>query len=1021
MGQVDWHIVKDVFYTALNRSAEERADFLRSACGENNALRSEVEFLLESYESGFLESPILADASASALADKPLFEQGQQFSHYQILRLIGRGGMGEVYLADDLALDRLCAIKVIHRDSGFGEQAADRLIREARSAAKLDHPNICSVYEVGEVEGEPYIAMQYVEGEMLDSIIARDPIELMDAVSYTRQIAAALSKSHSWGIVHRDIKPSNIIVDANGQVKVLDFGLAKATHVDVSDINLSTVGLIAGTVTYMSPEHARGQEINGQTDVWSLGVVFFQLLTGRLPFRGENKADLISSILNDDVDLPSELPAEINYILGRALEKDREKRYPSIEEFESDLNEFAETGSVKRSLGYNFRDRSRTTESTSLPIAQSNGIFSRYTLMAALLFIVFGSGFGLWWYRAANAPRQPFSSAANMQTTTVYDLKRYVNGAVFSLSFSPDGTQIAYGLTRPGSHVIYVQSLTGEGPVPVTSANAISYSNVWSPDGQRIGYISIANGRSSIWSVTTSGVDAVRLCDLGAYVSGQGLIKWSNDGTGIFVEDDGGISKVDLATGVVSRLDMAGIEGNPVSNVAISPDESRFLMATHLDGKLKLWVKSLYFNDARRLSEDLKFDGTLEWLHDNQRFVYASDESGTSHIYIRSVDESTARQITFGTSNIGGPAVSPDGTRLLVVDSTNEANLFATDVETGRETVITSKTDMQLLPAFSPDGLQIAFGTAGDESGFARGTMKIAAFDRNDGSQPVSFGRPGCCAEWSPNGEEIFYLASTGGARHIWKFGARDQRETQVTLGEVQWTENSISPVNLNHQPFDVSPNGANLVFSSKRTGQGNLWTVSADGTGETQLTYFSDGKTKAVNPLWSPDNRRVAFVEVVGTGSRVTTTDFRVAIYDKGNLTTIGQFNKLATLLAWSADGRGVYVSLKSEQGVEIYLIAADGTAVQLKATLPNAREFGIKISRDERWIVFTARRDEIDNLYLVSIDGGEPRRVTENNDTTQYYSGVTWSPDSRTLLYSKQTGGLQISLISDIQEEGH
>ncbi|MBP6004999.1 MAG: serine/threonine-protein kinase [Pyrinomonadaceae bacterium] len=1021
MGQVDWHIVKDVFYTALNRSAEERADFLRSACGENNALRSEVEFLLESYESGFLESPILADASASALADKPLFEQGQQFSHYQILRLIGRGGMGEVYLADDLALDRLCAIKVIHRDSGFGEQAADRLIREARSAAKLDHPNICSVYEVGEVEGEPYIAMQYVEGEMLDSIIARDPIELMDAVSYTRQIAAALSKSHSWGIVHRDIKPSNIIVDANGQVKVLDFGLAKATHVDASDINLSTVGLIAGTVTYMSPEHARGQEINGQTDVWSLGVVFFQLLTGRLPFRGENKADLISSILNDDVDLPSELPAEINYILGRALEKDREKRYPSIEEFESDLNEFAESGSVKRSLGYNFPDRSRTTGSTSLPIAQSTGIFSRYTLMAALLFIVFGSGFGLWWYRAANAPRQPFSSAAaeNLLIKTIYDLKRDVSGVIYGLQFSPDGTKIAFSQSGSSGHAIYVKSIDGGEPMRLTFERTAT-SPLWSADGQRIAYRVTKDGSSSIFSVSADGGEPVFLADVSGAIGGDELKYWSSDGKRIYLMINAVPSVLDLETNSLTTVDLAGIESETKQYYSISPDETKIMAMSYVGGQKKLWLKSLRANDARCIAES--FDGfdAPDWFPDNHRFTYSKDVGDVEQIFVGSLDGADPKQLTFGSENATNPVVSPTGDRISFVSSTNEANLFTTDIASHTETVITSNTRMNVLPAFTSDG-RVIYHSIPQVAAILQSTIKIRSINGEEPpgesvlAESAGFGR------LSPNGDEIAFIKKAGNLRNIFKTGINGQSEKQVTTGGIHPGSFSVAPIDLHFYPLEWSPDGSSITYVKRTNGQENIWTVSAEGTAEKAITNFSDGKTKAVAPKWSPNGDRIAFLEAVGVGPYASAKEFRVSIYGNDIITVFGGFNYPTILLGWANDGNGVYVAVKSEQGFDIYRVPTDGTVSRRKLQLPNARQLSMRISPDQRWIVYTVRGDEVDNLYLVPMTGGEPRRVTANNDTTLYYSGVTWSPDSRTLLYSKQTGGLQISLISDIQEEGH
>ena len=247
MKQENWQKVKKVFYSALNRAEPDRGAYLDNACSGDAKFRSEVELLLNSYESEFLETPIWpADDEPSPTV--PFLAAGAEFSHYQIVKLLGRGGMGEVYLANDTSLDRLVAIKIVHEGSGLGEKAEKRLLREARSAARLDHPNICSVYEIGETNGRPFIAMQFIEGDTLETLIRNALLTPKECIDIVIQIAAALSEAHTRGIIHRDIKPSNNIIDLRKQVKVLDFSLAKLVLIEAGSrtmSNLTEIGTVA--------------------------------------------------------------------------------------------------------------------------------------------------------------------------------------------------------------------------------------------------------------------------------------------------------------------------------------------------------------------------------------------------------------------------------------------------------------------------------------------------------------------------------------------------------------------------------------------------------------------------------------------------------------------------------------------------------------------------------------------------------------------------------------------------------
>ncbi|CAN5426876.1 hypothetical protein BH10ACI2_BH10ACI2_12660 [soil metagenome] len=1013
MSQVEWQIVKDVFYQALNQPLTERSDFLDSKCGRSGPLRSEVEFLLESYESGFLETPILADKDQRTKDSPPLLELGREFRHYQILRLLGRGGMGEVYLADDKSLDRLVAIKIIHGDSGFGDQSAQRLIREARSAAKLDHPNICAVHEVGETDGMPYIAMQYVEGELLDTLLERNAVDFDDAVSYTRQIASALSKAHSRGVVHRDIKPSNAIVDSHKHLKVLDFGLAKETFATNDDINLSTAGLIAGTVAYMSPEHARGQEINGQTDIWSLGVVFYQMMTGRLPFRGETKADLIVSILNDEIAEAPEISKSARYVLDRALKKDCDLRYASVQELESDLAELAETGIVRSAHDFS----SQTLVINTIPQVRFP-VFKEYARPAVtllLLMILAGGGYAFFRYRYDSAATVPFSAVLGdrIQSTEVFDQKQTENGAIVDLSFSPDGTKILFGMIENRSLVIYVKDLAGFDPIRLTPDNELNSSPIWSPDGQTIAYLTHRDHLMTLATIPVAGGEPTLLWRLENSWRTQ-LRKWSNDGTGMFFEGPNGLNRIEISTGVVTPIDLSDIEGKIASGIVLSPDESRALVKTNLGKNCKSWIKSLGIQDARQISEAIPCEEDPSWFPDGKRFVYASSRNGNGQLFVQNIDGSPPQQISSTNSALEDPVVSPEGDRIVLINNTHEGNIFSVDVRSLVETRLTSKTNMQALPVYSPDGLSFAYSSLDEPSQIPDGVLKIGSSGPAPSGLILPLDLSGCCVSWLPSGDAIAYLKESNETYTVWKYGFTDRVETKLSVNNVNFFGTTLTPLELGAAPIDFSPDGSKIVYAARSSGIDNIWIGSTDGLSEIKLTDYNDPYTGGINPLWSPISDKIAYVERATSKSSEASQENRIAFVENGRTVFTGVFKQRITILDWAKDGKGVFFFVPRNKSRDIYYQGVDDTKPQLCVSLVNARGIGIHISPDQKWVAFSTHQEDGENLFISPVNGGEARPVTKNLDKTIFYSGVTWSPDSNFLMYTKQTGGLRISMIS-------
>jgi serine/threonine-protein kinase len=375
-----WRRIEELFHAALDLEPPERSAFLERECGSDPELRKRVEALLESSEKplDFLPEAVRrvvrqmqGDASdgvtpsgSSPLSRGPFIAVGRQLAHYKVVSMLGAGGMGEVYLAEDLQLRRKVALKMLAPKLIGDRDGFLRFEQEAYAASALNHPNILTIYEFGEADGLRYIASEYVEGTTLRHRMEGAKLELSTVIDIAIQIASALAAAHASGIVHRDIKPENIIVRNDGIVKVLDFGIAKLNPINIASEVRATVsargvfttepGIVRGTARYMSPEQARGQAVDGRTDIFSLGAVIYEMLTRRAAFSGDTASDVIAEILKTEPAPPAEfspeVPPEVERILAKALRKDRETRYQSVGDLLIDLQDFKKEAEFQAKL-----------------------------------------------------------------------------------------------------------------------------------------------------------------------------------------------------------------------------------------------------------------------------------------------------------------------------------------------------------------------------------------------------------------------------------------------------------------------------------------------------------------------------------------------------------------------------------------------------------------------------------------------------------------------------------------------
>jgi len=431
--------IDQIFQAALALEPDQRAAYLDEVCSGDKKLRREVESLITSDQGGlsFIDEPAFEMAARVLASDEPALAVGDLIDRYEVVSLLGSGGMGEVYLAHDEKLDRKIALKLLPTHFTKNQARLRRFQQEARAASALNHPNIITIHEIGQVENRNFIATEFVDGETLRQRMKRAPLSLNESLDIAIQVCAALAAAHNAGIIHRDIKPENIMLRTDGYVKVLDFGLAKLTEkreppteVDAAENLDISSGLLMGTVKYMSPEQAQGQQVDQRSDIFSLGVVLYEMVTGHAPFKGEDTTRLVKSILNDEPRRLTEYapgaPEELQRIVSKALIKNRAQRYQAAEDLLVDLKTLRQQVELSTdSQSVNHRAEGRIS------------ILRRWRLAALAAVCVITIALGVTVCRRRQRSGHP-SPPQGMKIT------KLSNGGAWVPTISPDGKYVAY-------------------------------------------------------------------------------------------------------------------------------------------------------------------------------------------------------------------------------------------------------------------------------------------------------------------------------------------------------------------------------------------------------------------------------------------------------------------------------------------------------------------------------------------------------------------------------------------------
>ena len=873
-----WARIEALFHEARGHAPDERPAFLAAACPDDAALRRDVASLLDDAGSGddFLTQslPPIAPLPVSG-AETTI---GTVLGGYQIEALIGAGGMGEVYRAHDTKLGRAVAIKILGAAFTSDPDRLARFEREARMLAAMNHPNICAIHGFEEAGGVRFLILELVEGDTLAKELAvasgvhptSDGLPLGRALSIARQIADALEAAHDKGIVHRDLKPANITITADGVVKVLDFGLAKAIAGNSSPPGLTRApdtgvegprrGAVIGTAAYMSPEQARGLPVDKRTDIWAFGCVLYEMLTGRVAFAGETVSDSIAKILERDPDwsaLPAELPATIRRLLARCLEKDPKERLHDIADARLDVED-ASTGAEGGSAHW--------FERTHGPGSPRTWPWVVAAVLGAGVVALAGA---LVWtapWRVA-----PPAAAVRLEVALGAEVSLNRRGGASAI-LSPDGQTLAFvGKPASGVQRLYVRRLD-ELQATALAGTEGAFGPFFSPDG---GWIAFVAGRR-LKKVAVSGGAVVTLSDLSEELGGG---TWADDGTIVFspnfigplmrVSSDGGVAEALTTSGageLIQRWPQV-LPGGAAVLYTSSPSptsvaNASLVVQSLVDGKTTVVKRGATYgryvaSSPGRLSRD---GGHLVFVQGGTLFA-APFDVGRLELTDPAVPliEGITADMSGGGAGVGGAQVSLSATGTLVylpgaIERPVSAPVVLTDHLDRITPVLAALTDWS-HPKFSPDGRRVVIDIT-DEAGNT--DLWVYDVSRGDLARATTYPGPDVEPAWTPDGQRLSYGSTLEGAATNLYWQQADG------AGGVQRLTRSA------HQQFGGSswhPAGRLLAFTEVGAQTGaDLMLLRMDGDEERGWTpaepsAFLRTPANERQPMFSPDGRWLAYL----------------------------------------------------------------------------------------------------------------------------------------------------------------
>jgi serine/threonine protein kinase len=1025
-----WGQIKEVYDRALDLRGDEREGVLAEACGGDADLRREVESLLAAHDDAgtFLQSPAVEVAARKIVANEacPPATQliGRELANYKIISLLGRGGMGEVYLAEDKRLRRKVALKLLPVQFTNDTERVRRFEREAAAASAINHPNIVTIHEIGQIEQIHYLVTELVAGETLRQRLTQGRVEVMAALEVGAQVASALEVAHEAGIIHRDIKPENVMVRPDGLVKVLDFGLAKLTErpagMDDSQAEMlarsdSASGLVMGTPQYMSPEQARGQNVGSQTDIFSLGVMLYEMVAGHKPFGGETVNDVIAAILKTEpqplTEARPDAPAELQRIVSKALAKERSERYQSINDLELDLQNLKRKLESKDEQAVTPEETSRD-RSLTLNARRSRAV--RLAVPSLLIAAVVGL---LTWLAYHYLPsRGDFESEVlpNLKTELIADWKTEPESNLLLLRVSPDEKHIAFSKREGGQSDIFVKPI-GEGEATrITNDRWIDYGPIWSPDGQQIIYLSSRNDQLEVWQVPQTGGAGKRIALLPNSLTQNRarLLRWSRAGRMVYFLTNCNIYTLDLENGAFNQLTKFNQSICNIFSADISEDEQWVTYDEKSNEIMHIFAMPLNGSAPLQLSHEGEANDSPFWHPDGQRIIYRSTRNGAQQICVAYLDGRPPRQLTFGHERLTPLDVSSDRGRIIYSTDNDDADLFRFDLLTGEETRISSGRKLELSPNVSPNGHAVVYQQADDTTNALQSA--IWAKPLQSEAKPTRLATDAFDPRWSPDGGLLAFLRLQNGQASLWTIHADGTNEQPMVKEGVWYGGHYPMPFQWKYTSnYSWAPNGRRLAYISFRTGTYNIWTTTSLGMEERKVSANDDPAFRIVCPIFAPDNRRIACLAFRSTSGK---SDYRVWIADEGQQRTVFQTAGSLRLLGWSPTAEHVFVTSVEDVNsgkiadVKLLRLSVSTGAASLVAKLPSAYVSSFRLAPNNNQVTYFLRRQDHDELWHISLADGRAKKIIASNDSLIYFAEAAWAPDAHAIYFSKQSNAISL-----------